>query len=175
MREQIIDAGILTDLLPGKVKLYMRPELPTVKYEKSGVHYEITSLDLLRQDAVEIFYDLVNAVAGDSDLTEYTVSVGPDIPEKDLESIIDIVSGFTYKASRRGKNGYKIDGIFLVHGCQIVRTPEETILRFMISDHHARVLRNIPKPCSITDVIEACVMESLRVFRDLIVGGENGN
>ena len=175
MRTQIIDAGLLTDLLPDKVKFYMRPELPTVKYEKSGVHYEITSLDLLRQDAVEIFNDLVNAVAGDSDLTEYTVSVGPDIPEKDLESITDIVSGFTYKASRRGKNGWKIDGVFLVCGCRIARTPEETILSFMISDDHARVLRNIPKPCSITDVIETCVMESSREFRDLLVGGENGN
>ncbi|MBR3212085.1 MAG: hypothetical protein IKF70_03185 [Firmicutes bacterium] len=173
MRKQIIDAGILTDLLSDEVKLYMRPELPTVRYEKSGVHYEITSMDLLRQDAVEIFYDLVNAVAGDSDLTEYTVSVGPDIPEKDLESIIDIVSGFTYKASRRGKNGWKIDGVFLICGCRIARTPEETILSFMISDDHARVLHNIPKPCSITAVIETCVMESLRGFRDMIVGGGN--
>jgi hypothetical protein len=118
-----MNPGAFADLMPEGSKLYMPSVLPTIEYKMHDVNYEIADLTLLHQGGKVAFYGILERAASDENLGEVVFST-EGVSEEDLEIITDIVMGFTYKAEKKGRNGWMMQGKYMVMGCE---SGEDTI------------------------------------------------
>lgn len=130
-----IEAGVFSDLLPKGSKLYMRPELPKVKFKKNGVKYAVTDLRLLNQEAIRVFEIILNTVIDTPNCRE--ISFNAESADEDtIHVITDILTGMEYSAGKGGKNGFSIDSCFLVTGAR----KTNNIITFLLAEDHANII-----------------------------------
>lgn len=161
-----MDAGAFSDLLPKGGKLYMRPELPKVQFKKSGVKYAVTDLRLLNQDAIRVFEIILDTVIDTPNCREVSFNA-ENADEDTIHIITDILAGMEYSAEKGGKNGFSIDGCFLVTGA---RETNDTIT-FLLAEDHADIIyeyaqENLQedRTISIYDLVIVLAKKSLEVF-----------
>jgi hypothetical protein len=130
-----MDAGAFSDLLPKGSELYMRPELPKVKFKKNGVKYTVTDLRLLNQEAIRVFEIILDTVIDTPNCREVSFNA-ENADEDTIHIITDILAGMWYSAEKGGKNGFSIDDCFLVNGA---RKTNDTIT-FLLAEDHANVI-----------------------------------
>jgi len=118
-----INPGSFADLMPEGAELYMQSKVPTIEYEKNGVEYEIADLTLLHPGGKTAFVEILNQAINDENIEGVAFST-KGASEEDIEVITDIVMGFTYKARKKGRNGWMMQGKYMVIGCE---TCDDTI------------------------------------------------
>lgn len=112
-----IDAGIFKHVLPEGAKLYMRPELPTVKFKHEKVTYTVTDVRLLNESAVQTFAEMLSCVIADESISDkITLLIPVGVDESTVDIITDIIMGISFSASKGGKNGFYTSGAFLATG-----------------------------------------------------------
>lgn len=161
-----MDAGAFSDLLPKGSELYMRPELPKVKFKKNGIKYAVTDLRLLNQEAIRVFEIILDTVIDTPNCRE--VSFNAENADKDTIHIItDILTGMEYSAEKVGKNGFSIGDCFLVTGA---RETNDTIT-FLLAEDHANIIyeyaqENLQedRTISIYDLVIVLAKKRLEIF-----------
>lgn len=113
-----MNAGAFSNLLPKGSELYMRPELPKVKFKKNGVEYAVTDLRLLNQNAIRVFEAILDTVIDTPNCREISFNT-KNVDEDTIHIITDILEGMEYSAKKGGRNGFSIKGCFLVTGAMI--------------------------------------------------------
>lgn len=112
-----MNPGAFADLMPEGAELYIASVLPTIEYKMNGVDYEIADLTLLHQGGKDAFLAILDRAANDENIEEVIFST-EGVEDEDIEIITDIVMGFTYKAEKKGRNGWTMQGKYLVMGCE---------------------------------------------------------
>lgn len=134
-RTKIMETGAFSEFLPKGSKLYMRPELPKVRFKKNGVKYAVTDLHLLNQEAIRVFEIILDTVIDMPNCREVSFNA-ENADEDTIHIITDILAGMEYSAEKGGKNGFSIDGCFLVTGA---RKTNDTIT-FLLAEDHANII-----------------------------------
>ena len=96
-------------------EVYTRPKLPEIQFVKDRVAYSFTDIRYLKESAVCVFFNILEEVISDGDVTEVTFDVS-NIDEYEVRIISDILMGIEYEARKKGRNGFWIKGSFLVIG-----------------------------------------------------------
>lgn len=85
------------------------PKLPMLERKQDGITYRYPDLRVLNQNAVQVIFTILNTV-----IAEQAINIRFGIPEKmdeqEIEIITDIVMAFTWKAEKKGKNGFYAGG-----------------------------------------------------------------
>lgn len=127
-----MNPGVFADLMPKGAELYKKPELPKVRYKKNGVEYEISDLTLLNPNGILTFTDIVAEAARDGETVEVSYTIPPDMDDNKLKIIIDIVTGVSYSAKKKGRNGWSVDGGYLAYGCKNTTNESGRIITFFL-------------------------------------------
>lgn len=105
-RKHEINPGPMREFLPEGAKLYMRPELPKIEFRKGRAKYKMTDFSLLHPYGWDVFAMCLDAMATTPNARSNIVLFEKEVDKDTLEIICDIVSGFDYKVSKSGKNGF---------------------------------------------------------------------
>lgn len=154
-----INPGAFADILPEGATLYKTTELPTVKYKKNGIEYEITDMTYLHPVGVNAFRLIMEKAANDAELKEVSFKVEESATEEDISIIVDIVMGFTYHARKKGRNGWGINGRYLVTGCEREEHNGNRVVTFKLDSEAVESLASIGRDFDITEAIEKYVTD----------------
>lgn len=107
---------LYNDLLQN-VQFCKKPELPKITISKDNVNYHITDLTYLNQSAVAMIFELMNDAIANPNVTEIEYVIPDEMENENLKLITDIVTNIDFKAEKRGRDGWSIEGTFLTSGC----------------------------------------------------------
>ena len=162
-----INAGAFSDILPEGAMMYRRPELPKYEFKANKVKYTVSDLRLLHPKGVEAFESILKIVANTPDCKEVSFDVS-DLDEDTINIVTDILMGITYAAAKGGKNGFEINGTFLITGvaregnimtCQLVKEHAWAIFKYA----HEKVRNN--EPINFLDLVCAVSESTLELFK----------
>ena len=116
-----IDPGPMSAWLPDSARLIQTPDLPVLKFEANKVKYEVTDLRLLHPTAVNAFERILDEVVSTPDCESVTFDAS-GVSDDVLNIVDDILIGMSFKAEKRGRNGFIHSGRFLVESMHRVRS-----------------------------------------------------
>ena len=131
----------------GRMQLRERPNFPSIKFRNNstGVEYELTDVRYLDKTGVNILLNIVNAATKDRDMTEARFKVGADWTDDEIWIASDIASGFSYKASKKGRYGWLCEGTFLVMGYAITGKEDDREITYSLASDHVKFIYDYSK------------------------------
>lgn len=123
------------------VKGYFAPELPMITFKKDKIEYSIVDMRYLNKNAVSVFVRVVNHIIEDETTNEVAIELCKDIPQAEIQIIVDILLGLHWTMKKKGKNGFYGMGNFLILG---IRQYDHKLIVECNKDH-AKYIRNYYK------------------------------
>lgn len=112
-RQEVVDKSFFSSFLPEGSVIYEGLHLPTIKFKKDHVEYEVTDLRPLNQDAIHVFEVIIQLIKENPEMYEWKFEIPEDFTDDYVKLIVDIIMGMSVKATKRGKNGYSSEGMLL--------------------------------------------------------------
>lgn len=119
---------------PNAGTIYEGLHLPTIKFKKDHVEYEVTDLRPLNQNAIHVFEVIIQLIKENPEMYEWQFEIPDDFTDDDVHLIVDIIMGMSVKATKRGKNGYSSEGILLFCSAHINECDGKRYLTFYSHD-----------------------------------------
>lgn len=117
-----------------KVKLYRRPELPSLEFFLNKIHYTITDFRLLNAAGTHIFFKCIQGAKEQKGIKTITFTFSDTDDFEGFVYMLEcIVMGFEISAKKRGRDGFDLSMSFLISGCS-VNYEERTIEFTYIND-----------------------------------------
>lgn len=117
MRYERIEDVDLTNFFstftPNAGTIYKGLQLPTLKFKRDHVEYEVTDLRPLNQEAIHVFEVIIQLIKENPEMHEWQFEIPEDFTDDDVNLIIDIIMAMSVKATKRGRNGWCAGGSLL--------------------------------------------------------------
>ena len=174
MNYQEYDHGAFIGLLPEGARLYKQPSLPVIAFKYNKVHYEITDLRLLHPLGVQAVELVINQMMNHENLEEVSVYVLKDISEDEIQIIIDIVMGYSWKAKKGGKHGFEAAGVLLSTGSTWNENEDGTkTIKFQVIREHQKMMYEYAHSqqkhqLSIIDRVEALYIKKRDMLQEIL-------
>lgn len=126
-------------MFPG-MKFSMKPDLPKISFMTNKVKYSITDLRFLNETAVTLFEEIVSYVAETKDVEEISLDISKEFSDSKLNLISDIITSIEFSAKKKGKNGFDINGAFLIIGLDFKETKDGGTVKLHIIKDNANVI-----------------------------------
>lgn len=138
------------NMFPG-MELYMKPELPKIKFKKGRTTYEFTDLRCLNEAAVSLFFDIVGTVCNTENCKEVSYDV-TELKEDRRHLYADILAGIEYRCKSRK---HDTQGSFLCIGTR-VHTDENGVIvqTFELIEENAKAIYDYAQSHKNEGVIE---------------------
>lgn len=147
--------------------MYMRPELPKIKFKADKVTYKVTDLRCLNETAVNCFIQILTDVCNTPDCESVSFDVS-GIEQDKIDLISDIVTGIDFSYHKGGKNGYSGSSVFLTSGSEYFETGNNVTLTFTVIRDHARAIYEYAKGKDKINYFEAIIAVHAATFPDIL-------